>query len=132
MSALLDGLLALASRQAPGERANEVLDEERAARATGDTAGLSYEVTLPALGGDEHLLHRALPRLVYFLDCRGLAPDRAPGVFVSLFSSRGLAVFDATTFAMALGQHRGLDAKELVRRYGAQGTGDPLALGTGR
>lgn len=127
---LLEELWALAFASAPPGEANQAIAQARAAQTRNGVHGLSYEVALPAAhAADAFLLERALPKLVYFLDCRGAKLPHTPGIFVSLFSGERLAFIEAGAFAMALARRRGLDAAELVRRYGEQGAGDPPLLG---
>jgi hypothetical protein len=87
-------------------------------------------VALPALGPDEYLTHRVLPKLLYFLDCRGVKPPSSGGVFLSLFTADGLHFIDAGLVVEKLVAARGLTMAEAVRRYGADGAGDPPLLGT--
>jgi len=126
---LLEELSALAFASAPPSEANQAIARAREASAHHGVPGLSYEVALPALGVDAFLLERALPKLVYFLDCRGVKLPHTPGIFVSLFSGDRLAFIEAGAFVLALAKRRGLDAAEVVRRYGEQGAGDPPLLG---
>lgn len=127
---LVEVLSARAFARAAPPEANAAIDRVRVERGTPEAPALSYEVALPALDPDAFLLQRALPKLVYFLHCRGLAPAPTPGIFLSLFTSTGLLFLDAGETAAFLGQQRGLTPAELVRRYGADGVGDPKALGT--
>ncbi|MFT3706318.1 MAG: STAUR_1299 family protein [Archangium sp.] len=130
-SSLSQSLEALAFHRAEPARANVAIDEARELR-TADTGvdAVSYEIALPGLAPDEFLLTKALPKLVYFLDCRGVKPPSSGPVFVSLFSERGLFFIDAGPVVEALATARGLTLAELVKRYGESGTGDPLLLGT--
>jgi hypothetical protein len=130
MSPLLEQLDALAFDRASPSEANQAIEAVRLARGGGLAPALSYELALPGLGPDEFLTQRALPKLVYFLDCRGAKLPNAPGVFVSLFTAEGLLFFDAGVLVQALATARGLTLAELVRRYGEGGVGDPPLLGT--
>jgi cytidylate kinase len=56
-------------------------------------------------------------------------PPASGAVFVSLFSSEGLTFIDAGPLVEKCARARGLTLAELVRRYGEQGTGEPLLLG---
>lgn len=123
---LVDELTSLAFSRGEVTRANEAIDEARAQRGP---HALSYEVALPALGPDEFLTGRALPKLLYFLDCRGVKPPASGGVFVSLFTPDGLHFIDAGLAVEKLVHARGLTMAEAVRRYGADGAGDPPMLG---
>lgn len=127
---LLEQVTARAFLQAEASEANEAIAEARTLRGQGGREALSYEVVVPALDPDGFLTQRALPRLVYFLDCRGLQLTRTPGVFVSLFTPAGLWFIDAGEVVEVLAAARGLSADELRRRYGQAGVGDPPLLGT--
>ena len=130
MTPLLEQLSELAFHRAAPADANAAIDEARAVRteASGQDA-VSYEIALPALAPDEFLTTRALPKLVYFLDCRGVKVPGSGGVFVSLFTAAGLLFIDAGPLVERLAQARGLSMAELVRRYGSDGKGDPPLLG---
>lgn len=130
MSALVEQLASLAFHRAPASSANAAIDEARGLRAREGRDAVSYEIALPGLGPDEFLLHKALPKLVYFLDCRGVKPPASGDVFISLFSDAGLLFIDAGPVIEALAAARGLTLAEVVRRYGENGTGDPLLLGS--
>src|SRR5262245_61555595 len=120
---LLDELRALAFASAHARDANHAIGEVR-----GDDR-VSYEVLVPGTGADAHLLDKVLPKLVYFLDCRGAKLGPTPQLFVSLFVHDQLSFIEAGPFASALAKRKGLDEAEALRRYGAGGAGDPLLLG---
>lgn len=126
MSGLVESLLGMSFDQATPSEANEAI--ERARRSRGENA-LSYEVALPALGPDDFLTQRVLPKLAYFLDCRGVKPPASGGVFISLFSPAGLHFVDAGPVVQKLAEARSLTLAEVFRRYGADGAGDPPLLG---
>ncbi len=128
MTPLVAKLAALAFHRAAPADANRAIADARAMRAV-DGPPVSFEVALPALDADDFLVRRTLPRLVYFLDCRGMTLPATPGVFVSLFTPEGLFFVDAGLAAVTIGGHAGLEAEELVRRYGESGAGNPLLLG---
>ncbi len=127
MSALVDELIAMAFAHGDVTQANAAIDDARAERGAN---ALSYEVALPALGHDEFLTTRVLPKLTYFLDCRGVKPPSSGGVFLSLFTADGLHFIDAGPALEKLVKARGFTLAEAVRRYGADGAGDPPMLGT--
>ncbi len=129
MSPLVAELSALAFHRAPPVDANAAIDEARQRRGAQGADATSYELALPALDPDGFLTAKALPKLVYFLDCRGIHPPASGDVFVSLFSEAGLLFIDAGPVVEALARARGLTLAEAVRRYGATGTGEPLHLG---
>ncbi len=122
-------VMARAFDRASAPQANEAIERVRQARAQGGRESVSYEIALPALDPDAFLLHKSLPKLVYFLHCRGLRLGATPGLFVSLFTTEGLYFLDAGELALFLGSQRGLDEAELIRRYGAEGVGEPKSLG---
>ncbi len=130
LSGLVGRLQAAAFARAPLEEANQAIEQAREARAAGGRPAVSYEVVLPALDPDRYLTHQVLPRLVYFLDCRGVPLAGAPGVVVSLFTAEGLAFVGAGEVVAVLAEARGLDLLTLAARYGERGTGDPPLLGS--
>lgn len=123
---LVAELTSLAFARGELTQANAAIDDARTQRGVN---ALSYEVALPALGPDEFLTGRVLPKLLYFLDCRGVKPPASSGVFVSLFTPEGLHFIDAGPVVEKLVNARGLTMAEAVRRYGADGAGDPPMLG---
>jgi len=127
MSALVDELISLAFARGEVTNANAAIDDARAERGAN---ALSYEVALPALGPDEFLTLRVLPKLTYFLDCRGVKPPSSGGVFLSLFTADGLHFIDAGPAFEKIVKARGFTMAEAVRRYGESGVGDPPLLGT--
>ncbi|MEW5741054.1 MAG: STAUR_1299 family protein [Myxococcota bacterium] len=127
--ALVDAACALAFHRAGVAEANEAIAWAREHMEAGGVRGTSYEVVLPALDPDDFLARRTLPKLVNFLCCRGVRLPASGGVFVSLFTGEGLFFVEAGPLAELLGRSRGLDAAELMRRYGPDGPGDPLLLG---
>lgn len=129
MSPLVDALSRLAFARAPNAEANAAIAKVRDERSEGGVEALSYEVALPALAPDEYLKDKALPKLAYFLDCRGVKVPNSGGVFVSVFTSEGLLFADAGPVVELLAQARGLTLAEVIRRYGADGAGDPMLLG---
>jgi hypothetical protein len=67
-----------------------------------------------------HLAEAVLPRLVYFLDCRGMRLPDAPGVFVSLFLGSSLYFIAPADFFDVLARATGLSCGAMVSRWGAQ------------
>lgn len=130
MSTLVEQISALAFDRASPAEANVAITRVRDERseAKGFEA-VSYEIALPALGPDEFLTHKALPKLTYFLDCRGVKVPNSGGVFVTLFSEAGLLFVEAGPLVELLAKTRGLTLAETVRRYGESGVGDPALLG---
>lgn len=130
MTDLVEQLKSLAFERAELSAANEAIGVVRERRENETGSATSYEVALPAFDVDGFLTTKTLPKLVYFLDCRGERPPRTPRTFVSLFTPEGLYFIDAGATVMALGATLGvMTPAELVRRYGANGTGDPKRLG---
>jgi hypothetical protein len=130
MTSVLEELQNLAFHRASPAEANTAIDETRARRsADSGTEAVSYEVALPALAPDEFLTTKVLPKLVYFLDCRGVKVPGSGGVFVSMFSAEGLLFLEAGPMVEVLARARSLTLAEVVRRYGADGKGDPPLLG---
>jgi hypothetical protein len=126
---LLTRVQALAFGRTNAAQANEAIAAVREERGSEHTLALSYELALPALDPDAWLQTRALPKLVYFLDCRGAKLPNTPGVFVSLFTTDELLFVDAGQLVQAIAESRGLTLAEVVRRYGDGGAGDPALLG---
>jgi len=122
LTALAFDRAALSEANAAIARVRETIEKE-----TGSAT--SYEVALPGVDVFGFLTTRTLPKLVYFLDCRGERPPRTPHTFISLFAPEGLYFIEAGAMVMALAAPLGLTPAELVRRYGAMGTGDPKLLG---
>lgn len=129
MNPLVEQLSQLAFHRALPLEANRAIDDVRALRSEGGQEPISYEVALPALAPDEFLTTRVLPKLVYFLDCRGVKVPGSGGVFVSIFSTDGLLFVEAGPMVELLTRARGLTLAEVVRRYGSDGKGDPPLLG---
>ncbi len=129
MSAILDQLAHLAFHRASPAEANTAIEEVRLARSEGGQEAVSYEVALPALAPDEFLTTKVLPKLTYFLDCRGVKVPGSGAVFVSMFSPEGLLFVEAGPMVEVLAKARGLTLAETVRRYGSDGKGDPALLG---
>ena len=133
LTPLVEQVTAHAFHRAPVAGANAAIEAARAMRSADGQQAVSYEVALPALAPDEFLTRKTRPKLVYFLDCRGvvLRTERpaTPLVFVSLFTPEGLFFVEAGVVVAQLGAACGLSLDELVRRYGADGRGDPPLLG---
>jgi hypothetical protein len=111
-------VLALAFHRVPASEANEAMARLRESEGDEAQPALSYEVVLPREGGAEHLADKVLPRLVYFLHCRGARLPQCPGVFVSIFSGDELYFLRASDLVQALSRQTGLAPEEMVRRYG--------------
>jgi hypothetical protein len=132
MSDVVEELTALAFDRAPPAEANERIEAVREAIETrSGSPAFSYELFAPRLGVDAWFGEQALPRLIYFLSCRGLRSARAPGVFVSLFTADGLLFLHAGDVVERLAARRGLTVEVCFQRYGDGGTGEPKALGPG-
>jgi hypothetical protein len=125
----LETLRAEAFARAPLAHANEAIAHQREARGGDAGPALSYELA-PSFDVQQFLQTRGLPKLVYFLDCRGVRLPSSGGVFVSLFLPDELLFIDAGRFVELVAQSRGLTIAEAVRRYGDGGAGDPPLLGT--
>lgn len=128
MNPILEQLEQLAFHRASPLEANQAIEDVRLERSKSQDA-VSYEIALPALAPDDFLTHKALPKLVYFLDCRGVKVPASGAVFVSLFTSDGLLFVEAGPMVEVLTKARGLTLAEAVRRYGSDGKGDPALLG---
>lgn len=129
MSVVLEQLAAIAFHRASPAEANQAINDTRGRRSEAGPEAVSYEVAVPALAPDEFLTTKALPKLVYFLDCRGVKVPGSGAVFVSLFTAEGLLFVEAGPMVEVLARARGLTLAEVVRRYGSDGKGDPPLLG---
>jgi hypothetical protein len=120
----LSELIDFARKVAPAADANQVIGQMRDELAAGGEPGLSYEVVVPAGEPWKHLTGTVLPRLVYFLDCRGQLSENTRGIFISAFVGERLYFFDAGTFVGILARKAGLDWKMLREKWG-EATGGP-------
>lgn len=118
MSALAP-LLAKAFHQAPAREANEQIAGQRNTRAEAGKEALSYEIVLDPAATLAETAERVLPKLVYFLDCRGLPLRAARGVFLSLFVGDQLYFVEATDVVAELASAAGTTLDELKRKHGA-------------
>jgi hypothetical protein len=114
----LKALLLRAFGQASAADANLVIDEVRADEASELAEALSYEIVLPASEPVAFLTSNALPKLVYFLECRGVRIPRCPHIFVSLFAGDRLYFLRCEDFIDELSTLTGLSPAEMVKRYG--------------
>ena len=109
----LEALKARAFHHVPAPQANAEIERVRVEQGgVGGKDALSYEVAVTTY---DDLVEDVVPKLVYFLDCRGLKLDRAPGVFLSLFIGDALYFLQVGDFFGVLG----LPLDELVRKHGA-------------
>lgn len=115
----LEALLGRAFARVDAAEANSAIAAQRAARASGGGEALSYEAALPPSGPWDALLTQTLPKLVYFLDCRGARLPHVGGVFVSLFVGDALYFLEVGDVIEAASDATGLSAAEMVRRWGA-------------
>jgi hypothetical protein len=122
----LSELIDSARRVAPAAEANTVIGEMREQLAAGAELALSYEIVVPVAEPWTYLTGVALPRLVYFLDCRGQLSENAKGIFVSAFVGERLYFFDAGVFLAVLGKKVGMDIAALREKWGEK-TGGPSA-----
>jgi hypothetical protein len=115
----LSTVLGRAFHQARAAEANQAIAAQREQHTAPGKDTVSYEVVVSQQETLEALAQRVLPRLVYFLDCRGLKLDAAAGVFLSLFVGETLYFVHASDFVAALAPASGLSLAELVEKYGA-------------
>lgn len=118
----LDALLGRAFRTVPALEANDAMARIRQERGGDLGLALNYEGVIPPGADLAQLAEKLLPRLIYFLDCRGAPLPRAPGVFVSLFHGEDLHFFEVHDVIEVLGQAWGLGVEELLQRFGAAAT----------
>jgi len=117
---LLEELLGRAFGKVPAGEANDAIARVREERGAGGRDALSYEAVVPEGKGLAHLAEAVLPRLVYFLDCRGARLPDASGVFVSLFAGESLYFIAPADFFDVLVRATGLSCDQMVSRWGAQ------------
>lgn len=115
----LEPLLQRAFHTVAAADANEAMARLREERGSETAVALSYEAVIPDRADLVALAEKLLPRLVYFLDCRGAPLPRAPGVFVSLFHGAQLHFLEVQDVIEVLGQAWGTTPEALVARYGA-------------
>jgi hypothetical protein len=116
----LGPLLERSFRTVNAREANAQIAAVREEQAIGGEAALSYEVVAEPKWALEELAERVLPKIVYFLDCRGARFPLGPGgIFVSLFVGERLHFIHAGDFVEALAKVRGLSTDEAVERWGA-------------
>ncbi|MHB8878614.1 MAG: STAUR_1299 family protein [Myxococcaceae bacterium] len=116
----LEALLARAFHRARAADANAELEAVRLSSLEQSGAELlSYEVLVPEQEPIRYLVEALLPKLVYFLECRGAKLPRAPGVFAALFVGDGLYCLHASDLLDELMKLSGLSVEQLVERWGA-------------
>jgi hypothetical protein len=118
----LQPLLDKAFHKASARDANTEIAAQREQHAFMGREAVSYELVLDAAAGLEGAAEKVLPKLVYFLDCRGAALHDARGVFVSLFVGETLYFVHASDVVAALAPVSGLSLPELRTKYGAAST----------
>ncbi len=113
-------LVKLAFHRAAAADASAEISRQREACASPDGAlGTSYEIVVPEADSTRFLVEKVLPKLVYFLDCRGAKLPDAPGVFTSVFAGDALYFVHARDVISALAELSGLSPREMVARWGA-------------
>jgi len=117
---LLEELLGRAFREARPEEANAAIARAREELGGEGRDALSYEAVIPEGKGLAHLAEAVLPRLVYYLDCRGVRLPDASGVFVTLFAGKSLYFIAPADFFDVLVRATGLSCEQMVSRWGAQ------------
>ncbi len=138
----IDRLLKLAFEEARGIEANARIQAVRE-RLGGAKPASSYEVLLPQDASWSWFETEVVPRLVYHLECMGIRPPEAPGVFLSLFQGDRLLFVHAHDAFALISERMALSPEELLARFGtgelrrpmrldeqapARASGPPLAL----
>ncbi|HZN94615.1 MAG TPA: STAUR_1299 family protein [Myxococcales bacterium] len=117
MEPAVQALLERAFHRARAAEANVEMARVREQEG-GFAQATSYELVLPTERAVEHLTARVLPRLVYFLECRGSRLPHCAGVFVSIFAGDDLYFVRASDMVVELSRLSGLSLEEMVERYG--------------
>lgn len=117
-------LLAKAFHTGRAADANAEIMAMRDAQSSSGADALSYELVADAGVSLEALAAKVLPKLVYFLDCRGMRLPNAPGVFVSLFVGEQLYFVHGTDFLSVLIPASGFSAAHWVEKHGAATRGE--------
>lgn len=120
MEEAIQALLSRAFHRTRAAEASQAIADVREREGSHGIA-VSYECVIPPEGAVEHLVTRVLPRLVYFLECRGAHLPRCGGVFLSLFVGADLYFVRAADALEELSRMSGLSPEEMVRRYGEDG-----------
>ena len=118
MEPAVQALLERAFHRARAVEANAAMARVREQEGSDLAQATSYELVLPAERAVEHLTARVLPRLVYFLECRGSRLPHCAGVFVSIFAGDDLYFVRASDMVVELSRLSGLSLEEMVERYG--------------
>lgn len=122
MTTPLQPLLQKAFKTVSARDANTEIGAQREAHGMPGQDALSYEVVLEEAGGLEVAAEKVLPKLVYFLDCRGVPLHDARGVFMSVFVRESLYFVHATDFVAVVAPLTGFSLPELKAKYGAAST----------
>ncbi|MBI3181773.1 MAG: hypothetical protein HYZ28_06485 [Myxococcales bacterium] len=115
----LAAVLARAFHRARAADANREIAKVRREEGGEGKEHLSYEILLPPTEPLRHLLEVVLPRMVYFLDCRGAKLPAAAGVFTSIFVGEEIFFVRAGDLLEELRRLAGLAPGEMVARWGA-------------
>jgi hypothetical protein len=118
MEAAVAAVLGRAFHHVPAQQANQEIARVRQTTGSELTPGLSYEWVLPESDAGEHITARLLPRLVYYLECRGAHLPGCDGVFLSIFHRDQLYFVHARDAVEELSRVTGLSVEEMVQRYG--------------
>lgn len=115
----LAAALAFAFHTGEASEANAEIASVREAEAEEGREPLSYEIVVPEAGGAEQLVTHFLPKLIYFLDCRGAKPPGLGGVVTTLFVGPRLYFIRAGDLVLSLAPVVGLSPEEMFDRWGA-------------
>src|SRR5437870_5571478 len=118
MEEAVTALLARAFHRARAAQANTEMARMREQEGGAGGLATSYEVVLPPERAAQHLTAQVLPRLVYFLECRGSRLPSCAGVFVSIFAGDQLYFVRAGDMVEELSRLSGLSLEQMVERYG--------------
>ena len=118
MDEQLRPLFDLAFDSGPATEANARIQAARQAVDPTAAKVRNYEVVVPGDAGLAWLETTLLPRLVYHLESLGARPPQAAGVFVAFFLGEELRLVHARDLFAFASAALGLDAEEMLRRWG--------------
>lgn len=126
MDARIERLLNLHFEEAPAIEANARIQAVRE-RLGAEKQATSYEVLLPKGADWSWFEQNVVPRMVYHLECLGVRPPEAPGVFLSVFEGETLYFLHARDVFALVGELMALTPEELLVRFGTGELRTPMS-----